>query len=452
MRLQSEFEKQLTTRCGFDSGQRLLLAVSGGIDSVVLAHLCKAAGYEFIVLHCNFQLRGAESERDEQFVRDLAASLDMPCEVHKFDTAVYAEVHKMGIQEAARDLRYRWFEQYILQMSVLTRKQHRIATAHHADDNVETVLMNLFKGTGIRGLRGMKARNGNILRPLLFARKEELLRYAREHVLEFVEDSSNQTEDYTRNFFRNRVLPQIESVYPAASENILANIRRFSDVAHLYEESVQRRLKKRVKYQGGEVLVPVRALKSEPARAALLYEIIRPFGFRAAQLDGALSLLESESGKFMLSSTHRLLKDRERLILTPLESEQSEHVLIEKPEGTIHFRRGALSFQLQEMIEGVMPDADTGTALLDARLLVFPLLLRPWRTGDYFYPLGMAHKKKLSRFFIDQKLSLADKEQVWVLEMDRKIVWVVGMRIDNRFRVTPSTKQVLRIRFRSGVG
>jgi tRNA(Ile)-lysidine synthase len=310
--------------------------------------------------------------------------------------------------------------------------------------------MNFFKGTGIRGLHGMKPRNGNVIRPLLFARKQELIRYAKLHAISYVEDRSNASDDYTRNFFRNRVLPLIEKVFPAVSENLLDNIRRFSDIAPLYEEAVQRRMKRLVIHKGKELIIPVRALAGQKARATVLYEIIRSYGFHASQVDQALSLLPSESGKFIQSPTHRLLKDRERLILTPLTFQDSAHILINTPDDPVVFSAGTLSFRMQDVPADSVPDSDAGSAFLDARHIAFPLVLRPWRTGDYFYPLGMAHKKKLSRFFIDRKLSLAEKERVWVLEMDRKIIWVVGMRIDNRFRVTPSTRNVTCIRFRNG--
>ncbi|WP_114789012.1 tRNA lysidine(34) synthetase TilS [Niabella yanshanensis] len=425
----------------FTQKHRLLVAVSGGVDSVVLCHLCKEAGFDFGIAHCNFTLRGEDSNRDEAFVREWSKQLNVPFHVVKFATQQYSEEQKLSTQVAARNLRYQWFEQVCVE-----HEYDFILTAHHADDNIETVLMNFFRGTGINGLTGIQPVHQQVRRPLLFAKRHELESYLKWHGLSFVQDESNLHDDYTRNYFRNTVLPLVAKTYPEVQDNLLDNIGRFNDVAILYRQEIKRLSKKLLITRGEQIHLPVLLLQKTPAMKTVLLELIKPYGFKATQLNEVIQLLGSESGRYTLAPSHRILKDRKHLIISPLENVADTAVVIEKGTGTWEFAKGAITLTKTSV---ATPGKEVHVALLDEALIQYPLLLRPWRAGDYFYPLGMKGKKKLAKFFVDQKLSLADKEKVWVLEMNRKIVWVVGYRIDDRFKMTDKTKSVLKIEWRS---
>ena len=464
MDLLQSFKNSVAGQRLFSSEDRLLLAVSGGVDSVALCELCYRAGFDFIIAHCNFQLRGAESDRDEEFVRQLAKKYGKELLVRSFDTAVWAEDHKVSLQVAARRLRYDWFHE------IMTAPPHEIPTfniqhstfnipkflltAHHLDDNVETLLMNFFKGTGIAGLRAMLPRQGGILRPLLFAQRQEILQFAVKEGLEWVEDSSNTSDKYTRNYFRHQVIPLLQQVYPGALDNLADNIPRFREIEQLYRQSVEQHKKRLLEYKGDEIHIPVLKLKRSAPLTTLVYEIIHEFGFTPQQVGGVIDLLDSGSGKYIRSATHRILKNRSWLIISRLEPTQAGpavHILIESPADTIRYSNGQLSFEVSSIQNLKFNTQNNNTALLDAASIRFPLLLRKWRQGDYFYPLGLRKKKKLGRFFIDNRLSLADKEKVWVIEADKKIIWVVGLRIDDRFRITPHTRTTLIIKAEPGL-
>jgi tRNA(Ile)-lysidine synthase len=453
----------------FSAKDTLLLAVSGGVDSVVLCELCKQAGYDFIILHCNFQLRGEESERDEQFVRSLGEKYKVEVKVKKFDTTKYAEENKIGIQEAARNLRYGWFEELVSNLKSeirIPKLESRISnleiriphpasrisypesslhllTAHHADDNAETVLMSFCRGTGLKGLEGIPVLSNYIRRPLLAFRKEELIGFAKENKLGFVEDSSNVSSKYTRNLFRNEIIPLISKAYPQVKENLLNNIHRFKEINHLYHISVSEIKKKLLKVKNGEIHIPVKQLMSYQNHA-LIFEIISEYGFTEKQVEEVVKLANSDSGKFIQApnSDFRIIKFRNWLIISSLNSESSETIVIE--EGTKTVQTPTFQLQFSTTADCQLP-TDNLVACLDAKEITFPLILRKWKQGDYFYPLGMPKKKKLSRFFIDQKLSKTEREKTWVLEMNKKILWVVGLRIDDRFKITERTKKVLKI-------
>ena len=422
----------------FQAKDRLLLAVSGGVDSVVLCELCKQAGFDFVIAHCNFQLREDESGRDEQFVRELAKKYSSEIFVKKFETEKYAEQNKLSIQVAARELRYEWFN------SLIGDEIKYILTAHHANDNIETLLMNFFKGTGINGLQGILPKQANVIRPLLFAKKEEFLEFAKENGLSYVEDSSNASDKYTRNYFRNQLIPSIQKVFPQVEENLINNIQRFTEIQTLYQQSIDLHKKKLLEKKGEEIHIPVfKLLKSQPL-PTIVYEIVKDFGFTSNQTDEVIKLLKSDSGKYVQSPRHRVLKNRNWLIVTPVNTEISENILIEEKDKEIKFLSGKLEIK-KALVAVYKLSANENIAQLDADEITFPLLLRKWKQGDYFYPLGMNKKKKLSRFFIDQKMSMTEKENTWVIEMNKKIVWVVGKRIDNRFKITGKTKNILLI-------
>jgi tRNA(Ile)-lysidine synthase len=444
----------------FQPKDKLLIAVSGGVDSVVLCELCKQAGFDFSIAHCNFQLRGEESKRDEHFVKALAEKYSVPFFVKKFETEKYAQQNKLSIQVAARDLRYEWFNEIVSgewapstgsghhspsMLSVSKEAIHYIFTAHHANDNIETLLMNFFKGTGINGLRGILSKNGKIIRPLLFATKQEIKNFAIENNLSLVEDSSNILDKYTRNFFRNQLIPSLQKVFPQVERNLIDNVERFRDIEILYQQSIISHKKKLLEQKGEEIHIPVlKLLKAQPL-STIIYEIIKDFGFTSHQTAEVIHLLQSESGRYIQSLSHKIIRNRKWLILSPNNSSVAQNILIEEKDKIIEFDNGKLKLTIEKLTsDSCQLSTDNLKAFTDADKITFPLLLRKWKQGDYFYPLGMNKKKKLSRFFIDQKMSLTEKENTWIIETYKKVIWIAGKRIDDRFKITPQTKNVIR--------
>lgn len=420
--------------------QLLLLAVSGGVDSVVLCDLCHRAGYRFFIAHCNFGLRGEESLRDADFVRSLGRRYGVDVAVKSFDTAGYAAAEKLSVQEAARALRYPWFE-------ALRREKGAAFTvlAHHANDNLETVLMHFFRGTGLQGLTGMPDAAGgtHLLRPLLPVRRKSIEAFARAHELAWVEDSSNRSDKYTRNYFRNTLLPAIEKVYPEAEENVLDNIERFKKVDAFYRLSVHQALHKLVQATGPENRIPIRLLQQYTA-TSIPFELLKRYGFGEKQVPQLLQLAESPSGRYMENESWRIIRHHRWLIFSPRGLPEPATAVIEAGTKKVALPGCLLALRTVDKAHFTLQRSPE-VAQLDAATLQYPLLVRRWKPGDYFYPLGMRKKKKLARFFIDLKLSLPEKEKVWVVESDRRIVWVVGHRIDDRFKVAPNTSTVVQI-------
>ncbi len=440
MNLLNQFINNIKHQNLFHQKDKLLLAVSGGVDSVVLCELCKQAGYDFSIAHCNFQLRGNDSNRDEAFVKELSKKYNVDFFTKKFDTTTIAKQQKKSIEETARDLRYNWFYELIHHSPFTIH----IVTAHHADDNIETVLMNFFRGTGIKGLHGILPRQNKIVRPLLFVHKNELLAFAKENNLSFVNDYTNQQNDFTRNYFRNELIPSIKKIFPEAEENILKNITRFSEAEQLYHLAIELHKRKLLEVKGNEMHIPVLKLQKVNPLATIVYEIIKDFNFTSHQTKEVIDLLKSESGKYIQSSSHRIIKNRNWLIISSNKTENAQNILIEEVNKKIVFENGEL--QMEKYATFQIKNSPS-IAQLNLKEIKFPLLLRKWKQGDYFYPLGMQKKKKLSRFFIDQKLSLTQKENIWVIESNKKILWIIGLRIDDRFKVTDTTKEVLQINF-----
>ncbi len=472
MNLLSTFQQYILQQNLFSSKDHLLLAVSGGVDSIVLTDLCYKAGYKFSLAHCNFQLRGKESDADETFVRSLGEKYKVEVLVKKFDTEKYAAAKKLSIQEAARVLRYEWFEELVLLQTppsdelVEDRSSSRqtgasdgagsthysslithLLTAHHADDNNETLLMNFFRGTGLHGLTGIPVAYGHVKRPLLSFTKNELMVYAEENKLKYREDSSNSSSKYTRNFFRNEIIPAISKVYLQVNENLQDNINRFKEIEQLYKLSTQAIIKKLCKQKGAEIHISVKQLMHYRNKA-LIYEIIHPYGFSEKQIDEVLKLAGSDSGKYIdaASMYFRMIKHRHWFIIAPALSAEAQNIIIKESDENIQYEAGSMTI---EKLSGSNESISTSqtVATMDESKIQFPLLLRKWKQGDYFYPLGMKKKKKVARFFIDQKLSKTEKEKAWVIESNQRIVWIVGQRIDDRFKITPSTKKILKISY-----
>ena len=326
----------------FAPKDKLLLAVSGGVDSVVLCELCKQAGYDFVIAHCNFQLRGEESERDEQFVKKLGEKYKVEVKVKRFETESYASENKISVQEAARELRYDWFQELINQST--SQPINWLLTAHHADDNNETLLMNFFRGTGLHGLTGIPMKIGYIRRPLLPFLKDELIAFAKKNKLDFVEDSSNASSKYTRNFFRNEIIPATSKVYPQVKENLQDNINRFKEIENLYKFSVGGLIRKLCIKKGNEIHIPVKQLMGYSNRA-LIYEIISTYGFNEKQVDEVIKLAGSDSGKYIQSDSHRILKHRHWFIISPVNAEQSENIIIEEGMNNAQYAMGNMQIK-----------------------------------------------------------------------------------------------------------
>lgn len=416
------------------------VAVSGGIDSIVLCELCAQAGVSFFLVHCNFKLRGAESERDEQFVRLLAERYNVSVLVKGFDTEKYAAEKKISIQVAARELRYTWFAQLNEE-----NENNYILLAHHANDNIETVLMNFFRGTGIEGLTGMPwvMHDTHCLRPLLNNTRKEIEVFAAAHHLSWVEDSSNKSTKYTRNFFRNELIPMLKKIFPSVEENILDNIRRFKHIDALYKLGVEKLKGEVLEKKFPDVIIPIHKLLPYQ-NTSLVYEIIKDYGFGERQVDEIMKLAESESGKYMENETYQVIKHRKRLIITPKFAPAETAAIIERHTKHLQLSHADLHVKYYSIADFKLNKSEN-IAQLDGGLIDFPLLIRKWKEGDYFYPLGLRKKKKLGRFFIDQKLSLADKERIWVVESGKRIIWIAGRRIDDRFKITNTTKEVLEL-------
>lgn len=466
----------------------VLLAISGGMDSMVLGRLLFEIGMPAIWVHCNFSLRGKQSDRDEAFVRKQAALLDIPLIVKTFDTTSQSREWKMSIEETARKLRYDFFASLIKEaapnadladlaplsaMDPELRPRY-LMTAHHAQDNIETLLLNFFRGTGISGMHGMPQKNDYILRPLLSIRKKELLDYTHQKSLEWVEDATNQLTDYTRNYLRHEILPALKKQYPAIEDNLLDNIQRFKQTEVLYHKGLQYYKKRLFNFMNGQLHLSVLLLQKSGIAATLLWEALKPYGFGSRQIFEVEKLLIADSGAYQdnPAGTFRVLRNRAHLVVTALSAEKAGVVVIEKVDAAVDFPEGNLILKLQndgQNKSDIESDTDTENkndnvnkkrgaglkiiadptfAQLDLAMLTFPLLLRKWKPGDYFYPLGMHKKKKVARFLIDQKVGLHEKEHIWVLESQQRIVWLIGWRIDERFKITPKTKNVLKLHFK----
>ena len=418
----------------FTREDKILVTLSGGADSVALLRLLLDMGYTCEAAHCNFHLRGDESVRDEMFVRELCLQLVVPLHVQHFQTMEEAEKRHISIEMAARELRYAWFEQLRLQQGADV-----IAVAHHKDDSVETLLLNLIRGTGINGLLGIRPKNGNIVRPLLCLDRKEITEYLQAIGQSYVTDSTNLRDEYTRNKIRLNLLPLMQKINPSVKESLLRTAEYLNDAALLYKKGIEEG--KRKVQTGQDILIS--ALLQEPAPETLLFEILSPLGFNATQIKDIFNSLNGQPGKIFLSRGWRVIKDRKFLQIEPICSEDTSTVF-SPDDPALPFR---LIMEELEVTDDFVIPRDRNTACFDADKLKQPLTVRRCRQGDAFVPFGMTGRKKVSDYLTDRKFSLSRKEQQWVLCSGSHIIWLIGERADNRFRIDAQTRKVIILKF-----
>ena len=433
------FQKHLQEHFPKLQKAKVLIAISGGVDSVVLTILCENLGMDVTLAHCNFRLRDAESDADEKFILELADALELKVFIEHFDTLAFAAEKKISVQMAARELRYQWFRELRETQAI-----DYVLTGHHANDNLETFLINFLRGTGIEGLTGIPARNGHILRPLLPFSRKSIEEFARQNNLVWREDSSNSSTKYLRNKIRKEVIPLLEEINPQLLDQFnltQKHLKESADLVEAYISAIFSRVAKETRFGYS---FDIKLLKTLPNLKAVLYELFKSFGFSA--WDDIFELLDAQPGKMVVSGTHRLIKDREELLLTKIPSADLEAYHIPKGEEFMMFPMGSFHFEEVENIS----EANSNSIFVAKEKLQFPLVVRKWEKGDYFCPFGMQGKKKLSKFFKDKKLSLPDKENCWLLcSKKNEIVWVIGHRADSRFSVDKNTAEILKITYTS---
>ncbi|MFN0255464.1 tRNA lysidine(34) synthetase TilS [Pedobacter ureilyticus] len=418
----------------FEKNDHVLLAVSGGKDSVLMAQLFKLAGFSFSIAHCNFNLRANEAQRDETFVKLLAEDMNVPFHVVHFDTKAFADQHHISTQMAARQLRYEWFEELRLQCGY-----QYIAVAHHQNDAIETVLLNLVRGTGISGLHGILPKRDHLIRPLLFLSRQEIDEVFENNEFTFVEDSSNQSSKYARNKIRLNVIPHLRDINPKLEETFAENIHRFAETEALVQKVVAEMRNQLFKEEQGNIVIDIAKVIALQPQKLLFFELLKPLNFTSPVVDEILSSLSKQSGTSFYSSTHRLTVDRDQLVISLLfEREQELYYL--HGEGNLKLGEGKISLTLSENLNF---KADKKVAYVDANLLIFPLVIRFRQDGDRFKPLGMKSFKKLSDFLVDEKVPLPQKDKVPLLiNGNGEFIWVAGMRQDERYKVSATTKKV----------
>ena len=420
---------------------KVIVGLSGGMDSMVLLDILTLLGYSCLAAHCNFHLRGEESNRDEIFVKKWCKSIDIPFTSINFDTNQYASDLKISIEMAARELRYNWFE---------TLRRHYqancIAVAHHKDDSVETVLLNLIRGTGIKGLTGISPKNGYVVRPLLCISRSEIEKYILERDIPYVTDSTNSEDLYLRNSIRLNVIPLLETLNPSVKDTIYRTSKNVTEAEKVYSESIQKTIKK--VFNNNKI--DINELRQTASPRSVLFEILTPYNFTPSTIEDISESIDSISGKIFFSDSnsnfekkkYRLIKDRNSFLLDVVNDiyNENEMYLIEEGTSEINF---PVSIKIREISSPADIIYNSHFLYIDADKIKYPLVLRKWRSGDWFIPFGMKGKKKLSDYFTDRKFSLKDKEDVWLLTYENDIVWIVGERNDNRFKITENTKKII---------
>jgi tRNA(Ile)-lysidine synthase len=424
----------------FRHDDKILLAVSGGIDSMVMTHLFLQTGCRVAIMHCNFKLRSAESDKDEAFVKEYAELNSIPFFSTTFNTNEFAKEKSISVQMAARDLRYAWFEE-IRQKN----NYNLISVAHNLNDNAETLLINLTRGTGLAGLSGMRLISNNIIRPLLFATREEIVNYSKMHKIEFREDRSNADTKYIRNKIRHQIIPVLKEINPSIELTLNETAERFIGINEIVTGYISKIREKISEEKNEAISYNISQLKRYLNNKTILFELFRPYGITNLQLDDLIKVINGKTGGQIITNCCRIIKNRKEIIVSQESSKSSLVYTVNTAEGLKKIP-GIVSAELSEVNENFQIPYDSAIACLDYNKLNFPLIIRKWEPGDSFYPLGMKQKKKLSDYFIDNKYSMLDKENILILESEGTIVWIIGDRIDNRFKITRSTKNALTIK------
>lgn len=431
----NKFKNHIESNFHFLLKSKLLVAVSGGVDSMVLLHLLEKNNLNISVAHCNFQLRGEESNEEEYFVENYCLNHNIQFFSKKFETNTYAMNNKLSIQLAARELRYNWFE------SLLNENGFNfILTAHHLDDQVETFLINFTRGTGIEGLTGIPAINNKIIRTLLPFSREEILMYAKDFNLEWREDSSNASDKYFRNKLRHQVIPILKELNPSFLDSFLNTINNLKTVESIVEKTSIKTLNNLIQKKENQNFVKISELIKIENYSFFLYQWLNQYGFTA--WNDIYNLIDAQSGKQIVSPSHVLLKNRDELILTEIKNKEEPVFLLNNLEEELKF-----PLKLTLCNVSYIHEQNKNSIFVDAEKIQFPLKIRRWKEGDVFYPLGMNGSKKVSKFFKDEKFSLFDKQNTWILESNDKIVWIVGYRQDDRFKIETTTQTTLKIEF-----
>lgn len=429
------FKAHIKNAFPFLENSKLLLAISGGVDSVVLAYLCDKIGLNFSLAHCNFNLRGSESDADEAFVEALAEKLGVPIFVQDFETLSYAETSKLSTQMAARELRYNWFKDLAAQLQF-----QYILTAHHADDNLETVLINLTRGTGLDGLMGIPQQNDAVVRPLLPFSRDQIVAFAKSEGISWRDDSSNASTKYTRNKIRHEVVPILKEINPSLLSSLQKTIQHLQEAQSIQQDCIDQVSKAVLeKSKGGVLKINIKKIQQLSHPKAYLRALLKDYHF--SEWDDVCALLEAQSGKQVLSTTHRIVKHRDVLLVSEHVKNEAPLILVDEGFETLEIPLGTLFFNEVSAVK----NTSVNTVYIDQKKIKYPLILRKWREGDVFYPFGMKGKKKLSKYFKDEKFSLLEKENTWLLCSGDYIIWVVGKRADNRFKITPKTCKILKI-------
>lgn len=432
-----QFQEFIQRHTLFTPQSLVLAAISGGKDSVLLAHLLKSSGFNFAIAHCNFLLRGAESKRDQDFTANLADRLQVPFFLTQFNTVNFAAENRISIQMAARELRYQWFEKVCAKENFDV-----IALAHHQNDAVETILLNLTRGTGIAGMHGILPKNGKLIRPMLFLSRENIDEICAEEKLEFVEDSSNTSVKYARNRIRLEVVPKLKEINPKLEKTFDRNLERFRELEQLLEKTLQQLRDASFIHLKNETRIKLDDIRRLHPQKLLLFGLLREFSFSEQVVDELLLSLGKQPGKVFESVSHQIILDREEIIIHPKKTPIKEVLLIE--EDQFEFRFQNLRLKLLHDETPVIVKGNPMTASVDAAKLIYPLTIRNWQTGDYFFPLGMQNRQKLSDFFIHQKVPLNQKSMVPVLvNGNQEIIWIGGFRLDDRYKVDNQTKKVV---------
>lgn len=432
-----QFNNFIKSNALFVKQDKILLAVSGGKDSVLMAQLFKLAGYQFSIAHCNFNLRADESQRDESFVKLLAATLSVPFYVKHFDTKAYANEHRISTQMAARDLRYQWFEELRV-----AENYAYIAVAHHQNDSIETLLLNLTRGTGISGMHGILPKRDKIVRPLLFLSRLQIDQIVKDNAIDYVEDSSNDTAKYARNKIRLNVIPQLREINPNLEETFAQNIVRFAETEEVLNQVVAEARKNIIRNENGNFYLSITQINQLKPQKLLLFELLKPFHFSTMVVDELIESLTKQSGTSFYSPTHRVTINRDDLLLSPLtEQNVNAHYVMHSTDQSVTIGSQKIS---SFHTESRSVEANFNKAFVDADKLIFPLIIRFKQNGDRFMPLGMRNYKKLSDFLIDHKVPLPEKDKIPLLvNGNGEIIWVAGLRQDNRYKVTITTKKVV---------